>query len=148
LLPEPVPSVRVLFVMSKSLQQYVADHRYLLEIVARQAGLGDPVAVDLDEFYEPLLKAARKGALLPVDGVLVRDWDPDSRRSAPGVRLGLRRYCIEGLHFVCVDFNFADCDNQAGFSFGAVDRKDYSRLYRIALRCRRDAEPPSNPRIF
>src|SRR2546429_9154152 len=34
-------------------------------------------------------------------------------------------------------------DNHAGFYFAAVDRKDYRRLYRIALRCRRDEEPPS-----
>src|SRR5947209_10610945 len=31
-----------------------------------------------------------------------------------------------------------------GLDFVAVDRKDYRRLYKIALRCRRDSEPPSN----
>ena len=51
--------------MSKRLQQYTADHRYLLEVVARQAGFRAPVAIDLDEFYQPLLKAARKGEILP-----------------------------------------------------------------------------------
>jgi cell division protease FtsH len=134
--------------MSKRLQQYTADHRYLLEVVARQAGFRAPVAIDLDEFYEPLLRAARKGEILPFDGVLVRDWDPDNRRSCPGLGLGLRFYHIEGIRFVCVAFNFADDEKQAGFYFAAVDRKDYRRLYRIALRCRRDAEPPSSPPIL
>src|SRR5207245_7347385 len=68
----------------------LADHRYLMEIVAREAGFTAPVALDLDEFYSPLVKVSRKGPVLPVDGVLVRDWDPDNRRFAPGFQLGMR----------------------------------------------------------
>ena len=34
--------------MNKSpLQQYAEDHRYLLDLVARQGGLAEPVAIDL-----------------------------------------------------------------------------------------------------
>jgi cell division protease FtsH len=130
--------------MSKRLQQYTADHRYLLEVVARQAGFRAPVAIDLDEFYQPLLKAARKGEILPFDGACVRDWDPDNRRSTPGLQFGLRFYSIDGVRFVFVALS---CSNY-GFYFAVVDRKDYRRLYRIALRCRRDAEPPSTPPIL
>jgi hypothetical protein len=36
-----------------------ANHRYLLDVVARHTGFTSPVAVNLDEFYVPLLKAAR-----------------------------------------------------------------------------------------
>ena len=55
---------------------YTADHRYLLEIVGRQAGFADPVAFQPDQFGVPLLKASRKGKLLSLEDVLVRDWKP------------------------------------------------------------------------
>jgi hypothetical protein len=134
--------------MHSALKQYTADHRYLLELVARQAGFAAPVAIDLDEFAVPLLKAARKGETLPVDGVLVRDWDPDNRRIDPGLQLGMRLYEIEGVRFVKVHFVYNDQQNGWGLSFVAVDRKDYRRLYKIALRCRRDLQPPSTPPIL
>ena len=130
--------------MNRPLHSYAADHRYLLEVVARAADFKDPVAVDLDDFNMPLVKAARKGELLPVDGVLVRDWDPDNRRYYPGIRMGLRVYHIEGMRFVRVRFQAQDDFNCAGLDFIAVDRCDYRRLYKIALRCRRDFEPPSD----
>jgi hypothetical protein len=134
--------------MKSPLQLYTADHRYLLDLVGRQAGFDTPVAIDLDEFAVPLLKAARKGEMLPVDGVLVRDWDPDNRRIDPGVQLGMRLYDIENIRFVKVHFVHNDQQNGWGLSFVAVDRKDYRRLYRIALRCRRDLQPPSTPPIL
>jgi cell division protease FtsH len=134
--------------MTSQIEQYTADHRYLLEQVARNAGIADPVAVELDEFYIPLLRAAQKGALLPIDGVLVRDWDPDNRRIAPGFQLGMRLYEVEGVRFVRVRFGYSNHNNIWGFDFVAVDRADYTRLYRIALRCRRDSEPPSNAPVL
>jgi hypothetical protein len=134
--------------MMSQLQQYSADHRYLLEHLKGQVGFTDPVAIDLDEFHSPLLKAARKGALLPVDGVLVRDWDPDNRRLHAGIQLGMRAYDIEGVRFVKVRFAFSDQNNGWGLDFIAVDRKDYRRLYKIALRCRRDFEPPSKAPVL
>src|SRR5262245_5423718 len=123
--------------MKTPLKQYAADHRYLLEEVARQAGLASPVAIDLDEFAMPLLKAAQKGERLTVVCVLVRDWDPDNRRINPGVQLGMRVYEIEGVRFVRVQFPYNDQQNGWGLSFVAVARQDYRRLYQIALRCRR-----------
>jgi adenylate kinase family enzyme len=134
--------------MVNSLKQYTADHRYLLEVVARQAGFAAPVAIDLDEFYAPLLKAARKGELLPIDGVLVRDWDPDSRSLQPGIQLGMRLYEVEGVRFVKVRFPYSDQPSLWGLDFVAVDRKDYRRLYKIALRCRRDFEPLGTPPVL
>jgi cell division protease FtsH len=130
------------------LQQYAADHRYLLSAAGRAGGMADPVAIDLDEFAQPLLKKARRGALVPIDGVLVRDWDPDCRHTWLGALLGLRLYEIEGVRFAYVSFW---CDNDCshcGQVFYVVDRRDYRRLYRIALRCRRDAEPPSRAPVL
>src|SRR5438067_1998311 len=134
--------------MNRPLHSYAADHRYLLEAVARAADFKDPVAVDLDDFGMPLIKAARKGQMLPVDGVLVRDWDPDNRKFYPGLRMGLRVYHVEGLRFVRVRFQAQDDFNCAGLDFIAVDRCDYRKLYKIALRCRRDFEPPSEPPVL
>src|SRR3954471_3919574 len=134
--------------MTSELKQYAADHRYLLEAAARQAGFTDPVALDLDEFYSPLIKAARRRELVPIDGVLVRDWDPDNRRSSPGCQIGLRLYEVEGIRFARIRFLHNDRLNCWGLDFVAVDRKDYRRLYKIALRCRRDDEPPSTPPVL
>ncbi|MBI1918152.1 MAG: AAA family ATPase [Planctomycetes bacterium] len=144
----PTARKSVLAIMSSQLKQYTADHRYLLEVVTQQTGLAEPVAVELDEFYVPLLKAARKGPLLPIDGVLVRDWDPDNRRIAPGFQLGIRLYDLEGIRFVRVRCGHGNQSNIWGLDFIAVDRKDYRRLYKIALRCRRDSEPPSNAPVL
>jgi hypothetical protein len=109
----------------------------------RRAGSADPVAVDLDEFHAPLLKAARRGPFLPLDGVLVRDWNLDERRTSAGMQLGARLYDIEGIRIARVSFGYDDNVACGSFDFFVVDRKDYGRFYRLALRCRRDFEPPS-----
>jgi hypothetical protein len=125
------------------LHEYSADHRYLLEAAAREAGFADPVVINLGDFYAPLLRRARKGALRPVDGVLVRDWDPDGRALDPGCQLGLRLYDIDGVRFARVRFAYHDRRHWGGLDFIAVDRKDYTRLYRLAWVCRQGSEPPA-----
>src|SRR5262249_10447698 len=130
------------------LKAYAADHRYLLEAVARQVGFSDPLAIDMDEFYVPLVKAARRRELLPVQGGLVRDWAPDNRRTNPGMQIGVRVYEIEGVRFARVRFCHNDRLNGWGLDFVALDQKDYRKLYQIALRCRRDDEPPSPPPVL
>lgn len=134
--------------MDTPLRDYAADHRYLLECVAQQAGFAQPVAIDMDEFYLPLVKNAIRRDILPVDGVLVRDWDPDNRRTHPGVQIGIRIYEIEGIRFARVRFHQDDHANCWGLDFVAVDRKDYRRLYKIALNCRQNSEPPSPPPVL
>jgi cell division protease FtsH len=135
-------------VMNTILTQYAADHRRLLDSAGQALGFADPVSVDMDEFYTPLVKAARRGALLPLDGVLVRDWDTDNRRAGPGVRIGMRLYEIAGLRFARVRFVPHDNLNCAGLDFAVVDRKDYARLYRIALKCRLDDEPAAGAPVL
>jgi hypothetical protein len=134
--------------MTSQLQQYTADHRRLLDLVARRAGFASPVAVDLDEFYEPLMRQARKGEFLPIDGVLVRDWDPDNRKVYPGLLLGMRCYEVQGIRIVRVRFPFNNQQNGWGFDFTVVDRKDYQRLYRLALKARRVLEKPNVPPVL
>jgi hypothetical protein len=134
--------------MNSPLRQYAADHRILLESAGRALGFADPVAVDMDEFYAPLVKKARRGALIPLDGVLIRDWDPDTRRTHPGLQIGLRAYDVEGVRFGRVRFLHHDSANCWGLDFAVVDRKDYRQLYRVAVRCRRDDEPPCTPPVL
>jgi hypothetical protein len=128
--------------MMSELKRYTADHRYLLEEAGRACGFTEPIAVDLDEFHAPLLKASKRRQLLPIDGVLVRDWDPNNRSTSPGLQLGMRVYEIQGIRFVRVRFAHSDQYNGWGLDFVAVDRQDYRRLYRIALKCRLEEEPP------
>ena len=132
----------------RNLQDYAADHRYLLGHVAKSAGLEDPVVVDLDEFYEPVLRHAQKRGILPIEGVLIRDWDPDNRRVYPGVQLGCRLYHLQGIPFVRVRFAYDNHQNGWAFDFIAVERKNYRQLYRLALKARRDSEPPSQPPVM
>jgi hypothetical protein len=120
----------------------------MLEAVARRAGIEDPVAIDLDEFHAPVLKAARRGEFLPLDGVFVRDWDPDDRRTNTGMHFGVRLYEIDGIRFGRVHFPHDDGLNYYATDFFVVARRDYRRFYRVSLRCRRDAEPPSQPPIL
>ena len=122
--------------MSKRLKEYTADHRYLLEVVARQAGFSAPVAIDLNAFYVPLLKTARKGEILPLDGVLVRDWHPDNRRSRPGVSLGLRFYDVEGIRFVSVGCN----SGESGTTASGGGRSDMANTPRARNTPRRIGE--------
>jgi cell division protease FtsH len=130
--------------MDSPLQSYAADHRYLMDRVARQAGFTAPVAIDLGSLESPLLRVARKREMLPVDGVLVRHWDSGQRGPCyPGIAVGLRFYEIEDIRFVRVCAILDDWQNQAGYDFYAVERADYLRLYRIAVRCSRHREPAS-----
>lgn len=130
------------------LREYTADHRFLLEVIARQAGFVAPMAVQLDSFWPSLLSAARKGPILPLDGVLVRDWDPDRDRSDPGIHVGSRLYTIEGVRFAVVRAVYSDTLNCRALGFVALDRSDYRKLYRIAVRVRRDSEPPAAPPVL
>jgi hypothetical protein len=134
--------------MVSPLKTYTADHRHIIDLAARQAGINDPVAVDLDEFYEPLIRLSRKGEVLPVDGVLVRDWDPDNRRVYPGLLLGMRLYEVQGIRFVRVRFPFSNQQNGWGFDFTVVDRSNYRKLYRIAVKARRTQDRPNTPPVL
>jgi len=78
-----------------SIKHFTADHRYLLNEVATAARFSDPVAVHADAFQSPLLAAARKGELLPIDGALIRDWNPSERCNRSGIRFGARLYQLQ-----------------------------------------------------
>ncbi|HEV3144320.1 MAG TPA: ATP-binding protein [Gemmataceae bacterium] len=132
--------------MKSALQQFTGDLRSIVEEAARVAGCADPVALDLGEFYQPLLGKAWKGPLFPLDGVLIRDWNPNLGRAAPGVAFGMRLFEIEGIRFVHTMYKTEEAYSES--SLTVVGQKDYRRLYQIALRCRRDQEISASPPVM
>lgn len=130
------------------LQDFTADHRYLIAAAAQAGGFRDPVAFDADDFQTHLLKAARRGRFFPVDGVFIRDWDPDFRRVWPGMMVGLRQYHLDSLTFIrAYTANAADryC---TGYNLLVCDRADYFALYRKAIQLRKAATPPNPPPVM
>lgn len=134
--------------MSTPLQRFVADHKFILAAIADAAGITDPVAVDLDEYFTPLLTRAKRGPLLPLDGVLIRDWDPDQRKYWPGVRFGVRVYEVAGVRFARAFAGVSEQVHDHGYDFFAVSRADDPKFYRTAIRCRREAKPPGPPPVL
>lgn len=133
--------------MITPLQSYTAAHRYLLEVLAHEAGLEDAVAVSAGPNFWHLLRCARRGRQVPIDGVLVRDWNPGNRRYS-GIRLGARLYELGGIPFAAVQFSFdIQCDD-AGLNFLAVSRRQYRPLYRLFLRSLRASAPAGAPPIL
>jgi cell division protease FtsH len=84
----------------------------------------------------------------PLIRIDLRDWDPENRKFLPGFQLGMRLYDVQGIPFVRVRFAHDNYVNAWGYDFTAVDRANYSKLYRIAVQCRRDEEPAASPPIL
>lgn len=132
------------------LTEYTADIRQLLAAAAEAAGMSDPVAITFDADDHPLLKAAVRGPLRPLDGVLIRSWDRNARRTSPGVVIGVRVYILDGLRFVRVtaDPSMFSARTGTGYDFYAVDRAEYFRLYQSVVRLRRSISPTSKPPVL
>ncbi|QEL15811.1 AAA family ATPase [Limnoglobus roseus] len=130
------------------LSDFTADHRLLVTAAAQAAGFRDPVAFDADDFEHYLLKKANRGRFVPLDGVFIRDWDPDFRKTWPGMNFGLRLYHLSGITFVRSYVGCAIKEYGSGYDFLVCDRSDYTRLYRLAKKLRRDAAPPNLPPVM
>lgn len=116
------------------LQNFLADQRHLLDRAARTADLKDAVAVSADIYLHPLKKAAVRGPVLPLDGVLVRDWDRDFPETSSGLRFGIRLYTLEGIRFATVDADFEDSMRHGLREILIVGRADYAKLFRLGKR--------------
>ena len=114
----------------------------LIAQAARALGAGDVIAFAPDEFTEPLLKAATRGPVLPIEGVLIRNWDRDNRRTMPGVAVGLRVYTLGELRF-CRVIAEGITNYDIVSDFFAVAREQYSALYRRAMELKKLATPPA-----
>jgi hypothetical protein len=119
------------------LETYSADHKFLLDGAAKAAGITDPVAFVPGIYAFHLLRASVRGPLVPLDGVLVRDWNTGGRYYFPGAQYGLRVYSVNGIRFVrCVAKVNQDYADEC-YEFFVVARTDYLNLFRIAVRASR-----------
>ena len=114
-----------------SWQQFTADLRYLVGIVARKTGFTDPVLFDADDAYDNLLRNARGDEPLPFDGVLIRSWEASYPQVADDISLGMRIWESQGIRFASVVLN-RDHRHCKGLDFLAVERRDYAALRKIA----------------
>src|SRR5947207_921581 len=95
------------------LSTYSADHRFLVEAGAKAAGLTDPVAFVAAGYAYSLVGNAVRGALVPIDGALIRQWVTRSKYY-PATAFGIRLYQLEGIPFArCVANGDTDYDQRA-----------------------------------
>ena len=134
--------------MPAQLADYTADHRYLVEAAGRAAGLADPVAFDASFYSDYLLRKAVRGPLVPLEGALVRAWETGGRTTSAGTCFGIRLYSVNGIRFARVVATIDENATPGLSEFYVVSRKDYTRLFRVALRAMRErrrfrqASPP------
>jgi len=131
------------------LEAYTRDHQALLKRAAEAVGLTDPIAIDLSEYALPLLTNSVRGALYPVGGVLMRDWDGSARKTWPGVAFGVRAFrANNGVKFAHVEAVAHDNLPFAGYRFYAVARADYFKLFRWAVTCHKVRHPVGEPPVL
>ena len=122
--------------MPTPLTDFTRDHAALVRQAAAAVGLTDPVAFELHELQHNLLLNSRQGRLLPLDGVLIRDWSPARRWRRLGVRFGVREYTAAvGVRFAQVYAATDEQHDSAGYHFFLTDRPDQAKLYRWAVKC-------------
>jgi hypothetical protein len=127
---------------------YAADHRFLVDAAAKAAGLTDPVAFNPRGYLYPLVGAAVRGPLVPLDGALVRQWQTGARKYWPTTAFGIRLYTTDGVRFArCVANIHGDYIEEA-YDLFVVSRADYLRLFRIALRASREDVPEDLPPVL
>jgi hypothetical protein len=128
-----------------TLEQYTANHRYLVDQVAKALDLADPVAFVASGFYYPLLQNATRGPVHPIDGVITRDWIGVTRKYWPGMQFGIREYHLEGITFArCV----APYGQANSYDFFVVSRENYLKLFKLAIKAHRTKEPEGEPPVL
>jgi hypothetical protein len=134
--------------MNTTLSEFTADHKTVVAAAAAAAGITDPVVFDPDDFADPLLENSVRGPLVPVDGVLIRDWDRSWRATWPGVNHGVRVYRADGIAYARAYCGLAPDLTPFGFNVFVVERRDYARLFRFAVRCKRAATAGATPPVM
>lgn len=128
---------------------YTANYRMLVDVVAKAVGIADPVSFVAGGFNYSLVQNAVRGPLLPIEGLLTRDWVGVSRKYYPGIQFGIRQYTAEGIRFArCIAPLVGKSGHAGNFDFYVVGRADYLKLYRQALKAQRTTEPESRPPVL
>jgi cell division protease FtsH len=130
------------------LTSYAEDHRRLVAAAATAADLTDPIAFTPSVYAYYLLKSAVRGQLVPLEGVLYRDWMTSGRHYFPGTQFGVRLYTAENIRFArCVAGVNGDFKEEA-YDLYVVSRADYVRLFRIAKRASRERGVGETPPVM
>jgi cell division protease FtsH len=143
----PGPEGCVIHLMT--LDDYTSNYRTLIDAVARAVGITDPVTFVAGGFNYTLITNAVRGPLLPLDGVLTRDWVGMCRKYASGIQFGIRRYTAEGIRFArCIAPLVGQTGHAGNFDFFVVERTDYLKLYRKAVKAQRSTDPETQPPVL
>ena len=129
------------------LSTYSADHRFLVEAAAKAAGLIDPVAFIAGGYVYTLVGNAVRGALVPLDGALVRQWVTRSK-FYPSTTFGIRLYTTQGIAFARAVANVHSDYDQNAYDVFVVSRADYVKLFRLVLKASRQKVESSQPPVL
>src|SRR5206468_1411289 len=119
-----------------------------VEAAGRAAGLTDPVAFDTSYYSYYLLRKAVRGPLVPLDGALVREWQTGMRSHSAGTHFGVRLYTVAGIPFAHVVAMLDGNSTANSYDFYVASRKDYTRLFRVALQAMREREVAGLPPVM
>jgi len=127
---------------------YAADHPRLVASAARAAKIADPLAFSPASYAYYLLKSAVRGELVPLEGVLLRDWLTGGRHYWPGAKFGVRLYAADGVRFARVVAHLDNDYQEEHYDFYIVDRSEYVKLFRIAKRASRERGAGETPPVM
>jgi hypothetical protein len=130
------------------LSTYVADHPRLVAAAAHAAGIADPLPFAPAAYAYYLLRCAVRGPLVPLDGILLRDWLTGGRHYWPGAKFGVRLYTAEGIRFARVVALLDKDYSEEHYDFFVVDRSEYVKLFRLAKRASRERGPGETPPVM
>lgn len=112
------------------------------------ADIIDPVAFAPSGYAAYLLRCATRGPLVPLDGVLLRDWMTGGRHYAPGTQFGIRLYTVGEIRFARVVATIETDNSPDSYDFYVAARSDYIKLFRIALRASKERAPGDIPPVM
>ena len=131
-----------------SLDTQLADATRLLAFAAGQLGVADVVAFHPHGFHDGLLRAAVRGPVVGIGGVMVRAWDRGDRPTNLGLMFGGRTYTAGGIRFLRVQVSPNPIFRSPLDGAFVVGRADYPALYRLAVAAQRAGEPPAEAPVL
>ena len=85
--------------MPTLIEDYAADHKFLVDAAAKAANISDPVPFNPRGHLHSLLLKGVRGPLMPIGETLLRDWITGGRTYWAGTQFGVRVYTAGGITF-------------------------------------------------
>lgn len=130
------------------LRQLTDDHNFLVQAAAEAVGMQNPIAFEPSGFQYPLLDNSIRGALVPISGVLIRDWGRHWPKFYPGIHFGARHYTTKGIRFIRITAQSHGDLPHSTYDFFVVDQADYAQLFRLANEYQRTSKPAGLPPVL